>query len=555
GIKTTLLRTAHAFHHPAMAPLKQPLREAAATLHHQPATIPVITPTPISPEYWADHLVETVDFHRTITTLHTLGTTTYLEIAPHSTLTPHLHHTLDQPHTITTPNPHHARTQLHLHEDPGTPALQPPPPTYPFQHSRYWLDTPPQRTDRPDHEKLLWQAVDDQDAAAVAGVLRLPADRRDALDALLPALTAWRRQDRVLHRLAWEPVPEQAGPAQTFLLVRTTAAPLPGDGITDLPVAPGDDVAATVRAAIERERPDGILALDAADALVVARLDVPLWVVSRGAHAITPDDPPADPDQAALWDRVRTAAAADPAVPYRLLDLPAGATTDLRRALAGDERQVALRPGGRYARRLVPVPAAASAVRPAPGADPTVTTLAEMETAGARTSSVCLAVAPGLQDTVPAVLDRAGELAPGTYLLADPATTVTPDDMSRRLWQRVPAALAALPEPAPTATATTAVPRIADLPAEGRLEILLAFIREQTAGVLGHSDPDAVGADADFLSLGLTSVTALDLTARFSAVGLTLNPAAVYDNPTPAELAGHLHAELGGTTDELEEQP
>ena len=168
---------------------------------------------------------------------------------------------------------------------------------------------------------------------------------------------------------------------------------------------------------------------------------------------------------------------------------------------------------------------------------------------GAGTSSVCLAVAPGMPDTVP---DRAAELEPGTYLLADPAETVTPDEMSRRLWQRVPAALAALPEPAPE---ITEAPRIAELPVAGRLPILLAFIREQTAGVLGHADPDAVGADADFMSLGLTSVTALDLTARFSAVGLTLNPAAVYDNPTPAALAGHLHAELGGSTDELEEQP
>ncbi|RKN37600.1 type I polyketide synthase [Micromonospora endolithica] len=145
GIKTTLLRTAHAFHNPAMAGLRQPLLNTAAALDHPAPHTPVITnltgeATPITPEYWADHLVQTVDFHRTITTLHTLGTTTYLEIAAHSTLTPHLHHTLDQPHTITSPNPHHARAQLHLHEPPDTPAPhQTPPPTYPFQHSSYWL--------------------------------------------------------------------------------------------------------------------------------------------------------------------------------------------------------------------------------------------------------------------------------------------------------------------------------------------------------------------------------------------------------------------------------
>ncbi|WP_425325871.1 SDR family NAD(P)-dependent oxidoreductase [Micromonospora endolithica] len=259
GIKTTLLRTAHAFHHPAMAPLKQPLREAAATLHHQPATIPVITPTPISPEYWADHLVETVDFHRTITTLHTLGTTTYLEIAPHSTLTPHLHHTLDQPHTITTPNPHHARTQLHLHEDPGTPALQPPPPTYPFQHSSYWIREAIRPGDPaglglvPEDHPLLGAGTALADGGhLLTGRLTLDtvpwlADHRITGTVLVPGSAL---VDLALHAAG------RVGCATIGELTLRQPLIVPEDGPVDLRVtvgAPGDDGTRTIR--IDANRP------------------------------------------------------------------------------------------------------------------------------------------------------------------------------------------------------------------------------------------------------------------------------------------------------------
>ncbi|MFF7656914.1 SDR family NAD(P)-dependent oxidoreductase, partial [Streptomyces sp. NPDC007983] len=96
-------------------------------------------------------------FTTAITTLHNHAVTTYLEIGPDTTLTPHIH----TPATVTTATLHHNQPENHtlttaiatLHTH-GTPINwttyhqnhHPTPPhelpTYPFQHHRYWLNTP-----------------------------------------------------------------------------------------------------------------------------------------------------------------------------------------------------------------------------------------------------------------------------------------------------------------------------------------------------------------------------------------------------------------------------
>jgi acyl transferase domain-containing protein/D-arabinose 1-dehydrogenase-like Zn-dependent alcohol dehydrogenase/acyl carrier protein len=75
--------------------------------------------------------------------------------------------------------------------------------------------------------------------------------------------------------------------------------------------------------------------------------------------------------------------------------------------------------------------------------------------------------------------------------------------------------------------------------------LVLELIRTHAAVVLGHGSPDAVGPEHNFLELGFSSFTALELNNRLVAVlGRDISPLAIYDNPTPATLAGHLRAEL-----------
>ncbi|MFF4969743.1 type I polyketide synthase [Streptomyces sp. NPDC001037] len=83
--------------------------------------------------------------------------------------------------------------------------------------------------------------------------------------------------------------------------------------------------------------------------------------------------------------------------------------------------------------------------------------------------------------------------------------------------------------------------------AEGpaRERLLLERIRAHAAEVLGHDGPDAVTGDAAFQEVGLTSFALLDLRNRLCAdTGLELAPVVVFDHPTPAALAAHLHRTL-----------
>ncbi|MDQ0779953.1 acyl transferase domain-containing protein [Streptomyces aurantiacus] len=70
---------------------------------------------------------------------------------------------------------------------------------------------------------------------------------------------------------------------------------------------------------------------------------------------------------------------------------------------------------------------------------------------------------------------------------------------------------------------------------------LLDLVRRHTAAVLGYDTPDEVQADLSFHDLGVTSVTAVELSGRLAgATGRPLPESLVYEHPTPALLAGHL---------------
>ncbi|MFF7656940.1 beta-ketoacyl synthase N-terminal-like domain-containing protein, partial [Streptomyces sp. NPDC007983] len=78
-------------------------------------------------------------------------------------------------------------------------------------------------------------------------------------------------------------------------------------------------------------------------------------------------------------------------------------------------------------------------------------------------------------------------------------------------------------------------------------EQLVQLVRETTATVLGHDDPDEIALDRTFTSQGLESVTAVELRELLNrATGLTLAPTLVYNLPTPRAVADHLSAALLG---------
>ncbi|MDG5808988.1 type I polyketide synthase [Streptomyces ossamyceticus] len=99
--------------------------------------------------------------------------------------------------------------------------------------------------------------------------------------------------------------------------------------------------------------------------------------------------------------------------------------------------------------------------------------------------------------------------------------------------------------------------RLAELPADEGLALLLETVRKQAALILGHSAPGAVAADRAFRDLGFDSLTAVELRDRLTAVtGLPLPATLIFDHPTPRALAEQIMADLFGDdvvgTDEAE---
>nr|WP_301175138.1 beta-ketoacyl reductase [Actinomadura geliboluensis] len=108
-----------------------------------------------------------------------------------------------------------------------------------------------------------------------------------------------------------------------------------------------------------------------------------------------------------------------------------------------------------------------------------------------------------------------------------------------------------VPEARRVADATAVTPdaelagRLAAAPDAERREILTELLRGHAAAVLGLPSAAEIEADGNLLDLGFSSFTALELSNRLSAAGLSLPPVQVYDDPTPAALARRLSAQLG----------
>nr|MDT0665205.1 type I polyketide synthase [Micromonospora sp. DSM 115978] len=233
-------------------------------------------------------------------------------------------------------------------------------PTYPFQHHHYWLDRAAplgQVGAHTEPEARLWRAIEDSDVAALTDTLQLDDEAAEALRPALPALSAWRRQQREdatldswRYHVTWRQIrPASATGVSDDPWLLVVPASHAGSPAVEATVQALDNQSVTsirllvdaprtsrelIAAQLEGIRPTNVLSLLALDeqshvdheavpaglsattALIQAMEDrqmgAPLWCVTQGAVAVNAMDPLTNPIQAQVWGLGRVAALEHP---------------------------------------------------------------------------------------------------------------------------------------------------------------------------------------------------------------------------------------------------
>ncbi|HEY3708669.1 MAG TPA: SDR family NAD(P)-dependent oxidoreductase, partial [Amycolatopsis sp.] len=411
GRKTKRLRVSHAFHSPLMDPMLDGFRRVVEGLSFAAPQIPLVSNVTgalataeqlCSPEYWVGHVRETVRFSDGVLALRDAGVSTFVEVGPDGVLSamtrqvldddgadravlPLLRANRDEETTISA-----ALGALHVRGVPvvweaffaGTGARRITLPTYAFQHERFWPEAPlsgPASVSADPADVEFWSAVEREDLPSLSTILDL---EDDALAAMVPALSTWRRKrnDRSVvdgwrYRESWKPLAHPAAaasgrwlavvPEHTDPWLDTAVAAL-GEDVAR--VGLGDDLTGFTARLIEAHEGSGgvtgVVALAVPGwpaallrALSDAGVEAPLWWVTRGAVSVGPADHLAHPDQAAGWGLGRVLALENPARWGGLVDLPEAldsrAAERFSTVLGGPQDQVAVRASGVFTRRLI----------------------------------------------------------------------------------------------------------------------------------------------------------------------------------------------------------
>ncbi|MGW0947706.1 type I polyketide synthase [Streptomyces sp. NPDC002623] len=412
--------------------------------------------------YWVRNLRERVLFEPVIRTLVDRGSAVFVESSPHPVLAMAVQETgeaADRPvvavGSLRRDNGGATRLLTSLAEAyvagaavdwsllyAGSGARRVDLPTYAFQHQRYWLDDvtlPGQRDSLDPVDAAFWGAVERADAAGVAALV---ADGDvEAWEPVVPALSAWRRgrQERSVldswrYRTVWRSVTVPAtGRLSGTWLVVARGAGAPVDEVREALVAAGAEVSvceeldavapADVSGVVSLLAWDEESALESTVRLVQTHGDsaVPLWVLTRGAAAVSADDP-VSAVQSQVWALGQVVGLEQPGGWGGLVDVPevwdGRVASSLAAVLAAGEGedQVAVRSSGVYGRRLVRAPLGASPV-PVREWSPSGTALITGGTGGVGGHLARWLAKEGVERLL--LVSRSGEQAEGAVELAD----------------------------------------------------------------------------------------------------------------------------------------
>ncbi|CUU56120.1 Phosphopantetheine attachment site [Parafrankia irregularis] len=405
GRRTRRLRVAHAFHSPLMDGMLEPFRRVAESLRYQAPTVALVSTVTgrsvsaaelCGADYWVRQARAAVRFGDAVTCLRERGVTTFLELGPTGVLSamgracaadgdavfiPTLRADRSEEHALVT-----ALSRAHVHGVDidwasffaGTRARRVDLPTYAFQRRRYWLTPSPVIADSADSGgladetagsgaddltyRIAWTPVTVPTAPVLSGtwIVAIPPLPEAARLADECAQVLELRGARVV-RLAVDGSDTDRGRLAGRLAALTgTHQPIPDDIRGVLSLASMDTTALGTHPVL----PTGLaLTVALLQALGDVGVSAPLWCATSGAVSTGAGDPPSGQAQvlaqAQVWGLGRVAALEMPGRWGGLVDLPGAlgprAAEGLAAVLTGicGEDQVALRPAGLFARRIV----------------------------------------------------------------------------------------------------------------------------------------------------------------------------------------------------------